>query len=145
MGLDDLVVSGYRYNDVEFSAVSSNKDDEGLVLDGLGLRDFGLGGGEIHLSLKPSNRTANDPGVWYAVRCTVKDADKQTDNNIGTLAIKQLMPDYTELKSVVKKLHELDSSHLLDRIVSECLQLHAKEFGNGPHASSPKRKSQKIR
>lgn len=145
MGLEDLEVKGYRYHDVEFSAVSSKKGDEGIVLDSLGLRDFGLSGGEIHLSLKSSNRTENDPGVWYAVRCTLKDIDKQTARNIGTLAIKQLMPDYRELKSVVKTLEELDNSHLLDRIISECLQLHAQKFGNGPHAPSPKRKSQKIR
>ena len=148
MGLNDLTIEGYRYNDVRLTAVvgPEHEGKEGARLDPLALREFGLNGGEIHISLPESNRTADDPGVWYATKCVVDSeslAQGGTGPNhrIGELLIKQMGADDQEMLQVCLELEELDTSHLVDRLVSETLSLHAATFGPGPHVSKPKHRS----
>ena len=145
MSFEDLTVQGYRYHDVAFVAVV-DEATPGKKLNALELRDFGLDGGEIHLSLKDNNRAPEDAGVWYAIKCTRAEAKGENDP-IGTIAIKQLSADYQELKAVSLPLEELDNGHLIDRLISECLHIHADTFGPGPYAepSTPARKSRKVR
>jgi hypothetical protein len=145
MSFSDLTVQGYRYHDVAFVAVVDDAKP-GKKLNALELRDFGLDGGEIHLSLKEGNRAVGDEGVWYAIKCTnTKTLDK--NDQMGTIAIKQLDADYRELNAKVVPLEELDNGHLIDRLISECLHFHAESFGPGPHASPEvaTRKSRKVR
>lgn len=145
MSLSDITVQGYRYNDVAFVAVVEDDQPE-KKLNALELRDFGLGGGEIHLSLKDNNRVPGDEGVWYAIKC-VRTQEMDDNDRIGTIAIKQMAEDYKELRAISLPLDELDNSHLIDRLISECLHLHADTFGDGPHTtrSPPSHQPRKAR
>lgn len=151
MNFDNILVQGYRYADVSLTAVLDQEQTlpEGKRLDPLELREFGLDGGEIHINLLDGNRAANDQGVWYASKCVV-DPKAQAkggtgpNHRIGDLLIKQMGADYQEMRLVELDLEELDNSHLIDRIVSAVLRLHAETFGPGPYSANEKQARRKL-
>lgn len=104
------------------------------AVSGLRLRDYVLGGGEIHMSLSDDNRVPSDPGYWYASKCNMWPKSKQTNDRIGVIVLRQLDAQGNPRQTIELDLEDLDTAHILDRLRGEALELHAQTCGPGPRA-----------
>lgn len=64
---------------------------------------------------------------------------KQIDDRVGVFLLRQMLGDQP-IQTIELDLEELDTAHLLDRLTSETLHMHAQTCGPGPRAkpSTPK-------
>ena len=138
MGFSDMLVEGYRYNSVTFSGGVTDEHPPGTTLNALQLRDHGLNGGEIYLSLGSDNEVKATKGIWYASKCfndlpadlpPTQDEDMEV---IGTIKLHRMSADGAVLDRKELPLEALDEGHLLDRLVGEVLSWHAETYGVGP-------------
>ncbi len=134
----DLNVRGYSYAGVTFWVTDSIPPKvlkairKGGPVSGLHLRDYALDGGEVHMLLSAENRQDSDPGYWYAAKCERWPEDRQTRKRIGTILLRQMGADDQLIQTRELALEDLDNGHLLDRLTSETLRMHADTFGTGP-------------
>lgn len=139
----DINVRGYSYNGVSFSVTEDMPSDilekikgKGSV-PGLHLRDYVLDGGEIHMTLSDANRVESDPGYWYAAKCERWSLEKQTEDRVGTILLRQMSVDDKPRKTIELALEDLDNGHILDRLIGETLNFHADTVGPGPLGQKP--------
>lgn len=141
---EDLIIDGYRYSDLSFFLPSGldqetrDSIEKGGAVAGLRLRDYVLDGGRLGIDIGESNEAPNTSETWYEAQCSTLPSEEQTDETIGTFTLKQHGIHNTVTQTQVLNLEELDNSHVLDRLRSAVIQLHAETFGPGPH-KAPKR------
>lgn len=144
--LENLIVKGYRYSDLNFflplslsQEVRDSIDNAG-ALAGLRLRDYVLDGGRVGIDLGETNRSPDQPEFWYSAQCKTLPPEQQTDDTIGSITLNRHSSDGVVVQTQELNLEELDNSHILDRLRSAAIEFHTEIMGQGPHATGPKRK-----
>lgn len=140
--MDNFVYKGYKYNDISYAIPEEYQQffNHGSPL---GLRNYVLDGHEIQVMFNPTNKSVDDLDYYYAAKAKLLPESEQTDKNIGSLTVLQLNQNDERVKMKTLTMSEMDNSHILDLLVGQIIDMHAKTFGQGPYAEKTTKKALK--